>query len=383
MTKILVAEDERDIRELVIDTLFDKGYDVLESKDGRETVQTANKEIPDLILLDVMMPGMDGFEVLKKLQENPITGDIPVVMLTSMGASEGEQHAMRLGVKHYVSKPFDAETLQATVRVALREAGSKLDQDDDYGKIWGGSTQFRSSTDKSGPPSIIPLGTQLSALGKKMSGGLRLRTSCLIEGPSATGKSLICQYMASGALGDGHSLAYFASQHTPRSLEAQVSSIGMDWSGYIESGKLGVYPLQPPVTGKDSGDLLAELALDLERAQRKYDVVVLDAITNLASSSQESAIIGFLTTCKKLTNMGLTIILVTHSVAFNADLMSRTSSMCETHLNLRTGKIRDKVVRVVKVVKLDDVAIDRDNEVSFGVEPGIGISIMPFSSAKA
>ena len=89
MTKILVAEDERDIRELVIDTLFDKGYDVLESKDGRETLQTANKEIPDLILLDVMMPGMDGFEVSKRLRENPLTGDIPVVMLTSMGAPEG------------------------------------------------------------------------------------------------------------------------------------------------------------------------------------------------------------------------------------------------------------------------------------------------------
>ena len=85
MTKILVAEDERDIRELVIDTLFDNGYDVLESKDGWETVQTANKEIPDLILLDVMMPGMDGFEVMKNLRENPLTGAIPVVMLTSMG----------------------------------------------------------------------------------------------------------------------------------------------------------------------------------------------------------------------------------------------------------------------------------------------------------
>ena len=383
MTKILVAEDERDIRELVIDTLFDKGYDVLESKDGRETLQTANKEIPDLILLDVMMPGMDGFEVLKRPRENPLTGDIPVVMLTSMGAPEGEQHAMRLGVQHYVSKSFDPETLQATVRVALREAGAKLDRGDDIGKVWGGSTQFHSAAGKSRPPGTIPLGTQLGALEKKMGGGLRLRTSCLIEGPSATGKSLICQYMVSGALGNGHSVAYFASQHTPKSLEAQVSSIGMDWSGYIQSEKLGVYPLQPPAAGKDSGDLLAELALDLERAQRKYDVVVLDAITNLASSSQESAIISFLTTCKKLTNMGLTIILVTHSVAFNADLLSRTSSMCETHLNLRTGKVRDKVVRVVKLVKLDDVAIDRNNEVSFEVEPGTGISIMPYSSAKA
>ena len=117
------------------DQLFDKGYDVLESKDGRETVLTANKELPDLILLDVMMPGMDGFEVLEKLRQNPLTDAIPVVMLTSMGASEGEQHAMKLGVQHYVSKPFDPETLQATVRVALREAGAKLDQGDEHENI--------------------------------------------------------------------------------------------------------------------------------------------------------------------------------------------------------------------------------------------------------
>ena len=57
--------------------------------------------------------------------------------------------------------------------------------------------------------------------------------------------------------------------------------------------------------------------------------------------------------------------------------------MCETHLSLRTGKVRDKVVRVVKVAKLDDVDWDKDNEASFGVESGIGISIIPYSSAKA
>jgi DNA-binding response OmpR family regulator len=127
MTKILVAEDERDIRDLVVETLFDQGYDVLESKDGRETFEIARSEIPDLILLDVMMPVMDGFEVLSKLKQSSITDAIPVVMLTAMWASDGEQNAMRLGVRHYISKPFDPETLQATVRVALREAKTMAD----------------------------------------------------------------------------------------------------------------------------------------------------------------------------------------------------------------------------------------------------------------
>jgi len=157
----------------------------------------------------------------------------------------------------------------------------------------------------------------------------------------------------------------------------------MDWRDSIKSEKLVVYPVQPPETGQDSGRLLAELAIDMERVQRRHDVIILDAITNLASSSQEQAIIGFFTTCKKLANMGQTILLVSHSVAFNADLLARASSMCETHLNLKTGKVRDKVVRVLKVQKLDDVEIVRDNEVSFSVEPGVGISIIPYSSAKA
>ncbi len=253
MTKILVAEDERDIRELVVDTLFDKGYDILESRDGREAVDIAIKEAPDLILLDVTMPFPDGFAVVKKLKENILTESIPVVMLTAMGALDGEQNALDLGVKHYVSKPFDLGLLLATMRVALREAGAKVGNGDDFGKVWGGSTLFRSVSDSSGPPTIIPIASQLSALEKKLDGGFRLGNLRMIEGPSATGKSLLAQDVTSGALDKGLSVAYFASQHTPRSLEAQVKSIGMDWSEHLKSEKLVVYPLQAPVTGQDSG----------------------------------------------------------------------------------------------------------------------------------
>ena len=91
MTRIMVAEDERHIRELVVDTLFDCGYDVLEAKNGREAYNLACKEIPDLILLDVMMPEMNWFQVLEKLNENTLTNRIPVVMLTAVEALEGEK----------------------------------------------------------------------------------------------------------------------------------------------------------------------------------------------------------------------------------------------------------------------------------------------------
>ena len=85
MTKALVVEDERDIRQLLVDNLFDFGYDVLESRDGGEAVQMASQELPDLILLDVMLPVMDGFKVLRELRENPLTEAIPVILLTVLG----------------------------------------------------------------------------------------------------------------------------------------------------------------------------------------------------------------------------------------------------------------------------------------------------------
>jgi len=379
---VLVIDDDPTQRRLLQAAVEKAGFACRTAPDGEAGLALASdpKDGIDVVLLDLTMPGLSGMDTLERLSTK--RADLPVIMLTAMTASEGEKSAMGLGVKHYISKPFDPELLLVTVRVALREAGTKAAYENDTTKVWGGSTLFRKSTDGDGAPKIIPLGTQVSNLEKAMDGGFRVGTLSLIEGPGATGKSVMCQYVASGALGEGLSVGYFTSQHTPRSLEAQASSIGMDWSKSMESERLVVYPLPPPVTGQDSAALFTELALDMERAQTKHEVLIVDAITNLASSSQGQTIIGFFTTCKRLTNMGLTILLVTHSVAFNTDLLIRAASLCETHLTLRTGKIRDKVILVVKVTKLDDVILN-NNEVSFEIEAGRGISIIPYSSAKA
>ena len=143
MTKVLVAEDERHIRELLVDTLFDLGCDVIECADGGETLEKACSELPDLILLDVMMPVMDGFEVLSKLRENPSTEAIPIIMLTAVPAAEGEQDANRLGVHHYISKPFDPDMLEATINVALREANTDTEERHDSVPVWGGSSSYQ------------------------------------------------------------------------------------------------------------------------------------------------------------------------------------------------------------------------------------------------
>ncbi len=107
MTRILVAEDEKRIRDLLVDTLVDAGYEVIASEDGGSALENARDARPDLILLDVMMPVMDGFAVLEGLQESPLTEKIPVIMLTALPPSEGEREALQMGVKHYLSKPWD------------------------------------------------------------------------------------------------------------------------------------------------------------------------------------------------------------------------------------------------------------------------------------
>ena len=98
MARVLVVDDEPDIRDSLVDILGYAGYEMLEAEDGGEGFEKASSQQPDIILLDVMMPVMDGFETLKKLRENPATKTIPVIMLTAISAARGEQAGLELGI---------------------------------------------------------------------------------------------------------------------------------------------------------------------------------------------------------------------------------------------------------------------------------------------
>lgn len=121
MTTILVVEDDNRIRRLLKFSLESEGYDVCEAVNGEVACKAVSEMSPDLVLLDVEMPVMDGFEVMKVLRNNPDTADLPVVMLTSRAADQSEQEAMGYGVAHYVSKPWQHDMLYAAVRTALRD----------------------------------------------------------------------------------------------------------------------------------------------------------------------------------------------------------------------------------------------------------------------
>jgi CheY-like chemotaxis protein len=120
MPKILVADDERDIRELIGFTLRFAGFEVVLVADGIEAIKQAPLEQPDLILLDVRMPKVTGYDVCRHLKEDPATSAIPIVFLSAKG-QEGEiQEGLDSGAVEYIVKPFTPDDLTDQVREVLQ-----------------------------------------------------------------------------------------------------------------------------------------------------------------------------------------------------------------------------------------------------------------------
>lgn len=109
--KILVVDDEQDIREIIRFYLEDSGYEVIEASNGKEALELAQKHRPELITLDILMPGMDGFEVIKNLKEKDQTKDIPVIILSVVPENHRYHHA----IAEYISKPFEKNALIGAV----------------------------------------------------------------------------------------------------------------------------------------------------------------------------------------------------------------------------------------------------------------------------
>jgi len=123
MPKILVAEDERDIRELIGFTLRFAGFEVVLAANGAEAVERAPQEQPDLILLDVRMPKMTGYEACRHLKDNPATNTIPVVFLSAKGQETEIEQGLASGAVEYIVKPFAPDELTNQVKEILRRAG--------------------------------------------------------------------------------------------------------------------------------------------------------------------------------------------------------------------------------------------------------------------
>ncbi len=116
---ITVVDDSPDLVEIVRLTLEEKGFNVMCVYNGKDLFAGLEKQKPDLILLDIMMPQMDGFEVLTRLRENPDTASIPVILLSAKMEYEDVLRGYKLGIDHYIQKPFSNTQLVAAINSLL------------------------------------------------------------------------------------------------------------------------------------------------------------------------------------------------------------------------------------------------------------------------
>lgn len=117
--RILVVDDEPDVVMILRTALQTEGYEVVTASNGPDALEEAAESAPDLMVLDVMMPGMSGFEVLKELKAEPKTSQIPVIMLTGVSEREKIQDALSSGIDYYLIKPFEFDDLMEKIARAL------------------------------------------------------------------------------------------------------------------------------------------------------------------------------------------------------------------------------------------------------------------------
>ncbi|MEI7590498.1 MAG: response regulator transcription factor [Deltaproteobacteria bacterium] len=131
MKKILIVDDEKDIVELISYNLIKEGFSVVTAFDGNTAVEVALKDKPDLLILDLMLPGIDGLEVCRQLKQNPFTEKIPVIMLTAKIDTVDKIVGLELGADDYITKPFNVRELVARVRAIFRRLNNLVHSNED------------------------------------------------------------------------------------------------------------------------------------------------------------------------------------------------------------------------------------------------------------
>ena len=218
---------------------------------------------------------------------------------------------------------------------------------------------------------------------KKLGGGIPVGSLTLIEGQSGAGKSVLTQQLTKGALESGCMVAYYTTENTVKSLLSQTASLGMELTDYFLMDRLRIVPI-PLVTGDSKPNLLAQILVDeIKRLPEGFSCVMVDSITNLVVNGSELQVLDFFSQCKQLCDGGRTTFLVAHAHAFNEQLLTRVRSMCDAHLSLRTEAIGETLMKIMEVAKVRGAEKTTGNIVTFEVEPGLGMNIIPVSKAKA
>ncbi len=125
--RILIVEDEQSIREMVLFALASTGYEVREAADARQAQALIAERLPDLVLLDWMLPGISGIDFARRLKREELTRDLPIIMLTARVEEEDKVQGLESGADDYITKPFSPRELVARIRAVLRRGGSAVE----------------------------------------------------------------------------------------------------------------------------------------------------------------------------------------------------------------------------------------------------------------
>jgi len=119
--KILIIEDDKFLRELIAQKLLKESYDIAEAVDGEKGIKAVKEEKPDLVLLDLILPGIDGFEVLAQMKEDPILAEIPVIILSNLGQKDDIERGLKMGAVDYLIKAhFTPGEIIEKIKAVLR-----------------------------------------------------------------------------------------------------------------------------------------------------------------------------------------------------------------------------------------------------------------------
>lgn len=380
MSRVLIAEDDRRIRQLLVDSLVDSGHEVMEAGDGGIALERSSRERPDLILLDVMMPKMDGFQVLRGLKSNPDTEAIPIIMLTAYPPEKGQAVAAEFGVLDYLSKPWDTRILESAIDVALGRRPGFIDSraEERSSSDRGDETERQPNFSWPTPCDFIGTAGSLPYLEQKLGGGLAKGSTNLVVGSSLTGKSVLCQHFTYGALQQNQRVAYITSAAGPaKDVLAQMESIGLPASNFCRNGQLIIHNILPADSQHAATPPLEIFSRQLEPISDNCDVVVLDNITPFLQKAQHQEIVDFFTNCRNLCAAGKVIIVAVRSVALRENsLYSRVPAICDTHLWLHGAMNGNSLVLAINILKSGGVISNGDDLIRFQIEPGTGISVI-------
>jgi flagellar protein FlaH len=217
---------------------------------------------------------------------------------------------------------------------------------------------------------------------KKIGGGIPEGSLSLIEGQSDSGKSVLLQQLVWGALVENFRIAYYTTENTTRSLLRQMESLGMNIMDHFLLGKLNVYPVPSALTPEESMTFFSRLLSHISR-QTSYDIIAMDSLTSFVSHVPERDTLTFFTAIKNICDKNKTMLITLHAYAFDESMFIRIRSICDAHLRLRIEEVGDQLVKVLEVAKVRGAEKSTGNIVSFEVEPGMGMRIVPITKAKA